>query len=281
MAYLRIILLMNDPNQDPQEEQSEILLSEDQLLKPGTAIVPQSDAEKAAAKNVAESAASNHLQYNKDIESLKQPDDNSDSLDQPPEKKHRLWLELLIWAGVTIGIVLIIQNFIFQAFYVSGSSMEPDFHNNDYLIISKIPLTLFDIGHLFGQKNVAANRGDVVVFRYPNAPDTFFIKRVIGLPGDRVTLKNGVYTIYNKEHPDGLALIEDYVDPQYVTQGDIDQVVEEGKLFVSGDNRSPGGSFDSREWGQLPQGNLTGFAVLRLLPINSLKFITGHTYPNE
>jgi len=272
---------MDESNKDQQEEQSEILLPEKDLLKPGTAITPQSEAEIASARTKAEAVSSDHLQYNKDIESLHQTSEEDDSLDQPSEKKHRLWLELLIWAGVTIGIVLIIQNFIFQAFYVSGSSMEPDYHNNDYLIISKIPLTLFDIGRVFGQKNVTANRGDVVVFRYPNAPETFFVKRVIALPGERVTLKNGVYTIYNKAHPDGLSLTEDYVDPQYVTQGEVDQVVEEGKLFVSGDNRSPGGSFDSREWGQLPQGNLTGFAVLRLLPINSLKFITGHTYPNE
>jgi signal peptidase I len=221
------------------------------------------------------------MQYNKDIDSLSKQDTPTQDSTQPEPKKKRLIVELLVWAGITISIVLIIQNFIFQAFYVSGSSMEPGFSDNDYLIISKIPLTQYNLGKFFGQKNVSANRGDVVVFRYPNAPETFFVKRIIGLPGDRVVLKDGVYTIYNTQHPDGLALVEDYVDPQYVTQGNIDEVVEEGKLFVSGDNRSPGGSFDSREWGQLPQEDLTGFAVLRLLPINTLKFITGHTYPNN
>ena len=272
-----------DPQNKEQEELEEILLPEENLLKPGTELKPMSAQEAQAEAEKAKLAASDHMQYNKDIDSLsKQDTPTQDSTQPEPEpKKKRLIVELLVWAGITISIVLIIQNFIFQAFYVSGSSMEPGFQNNDYLIISKIPLTQYNVGKFFGQKNVSANRGDVVVFRYPNAPETFFVKRIIGLPGDRVVLKDGVYTIYNTEHPDGLVLNEDYVDPQYVTQGNIDEVVEEGKLFVSGDNRSPGGSFDSREWGQLPQEDLTGFAVLRLLPINNLKFITGHTYPNE
>ncbi len=219
-------------------------------------------------------------QYESDISSLKEPS-NDEQEDETPEKKHSIIKELLIWAAVTIAIVLIIQNFIFQAFYVSGNSMEPDYHNDDYLIISKIPLTTFDIGKFFGQKNININRGDVLVFRYPNAPETFFIKRAIGLPGERVTVKNGVVTIYNDKNPQGLVLKESYIDSQYVTQGDIDEVVEQGKVFVMGDNRSPGGSFDSREWGQLPQGNITGFAALRLLPVSTLKFITDPTYSEQ
>ncbi|MBA3679435.1 signal peptidase I [Candidatus Saccharibacteria bacterium] len=269
-----------DEQIEPQEK-SETLLSEEDLLKPGTSIKPQSEQEHTSAEAQAQAAKSDHLQYNKDLESLKESVSSDDQLNQPEPKKHSIIKELLIWAGVTIAIIFIIQNFIFQAFYVSGSSMEPDFHNNDYLIISKIPISIFYITHLFGQKNMDIHRGDVLIFRYPNAPETFFIKRAIALPGERVTLKNGVYTIYNKEHPGGFALKEDYVDPQYVTQGDIDEIIEQGKVFVSGDNRSPGGSFDSREWGQLPQGNITGFAILRLLPINSFEFISLPTYPNQ
>lgn len=85
-------------------------------------------------------------------------------------------------------------------------------------------------------------------------------------------------TIYNKQNPDGLVLKEDYIDPQYKTLGDIDEVVEDGKVFVMGDNRSDGGSFDSREWGQLPQQNITGFATLRLLPISDFTAITDPGY---
>lgn len=263
---------------DQQPEQPEVLLGEEELPKPGTTLSPLTPEQKAAQEAKAKAAADNHLQYNKDLESLHQTSEDS-VLDEPPQKKHSIIKELLIWAGVTIAIVLIIQNFIFQAFYVSGSSMEPDFHNNDYLIISKLPITQFDIGKLFGQKNMNIERGDVLIFRYPNAPETFFIKRAIALPGERVVLKDGVYTIYNKEHPEGFVLHEDYIDPQYTTQGSIDEVIDQGKVFVGGDNRSPGGSFDSREWGQLPQGNITGFANLRLLPINTIKFITRPIYP--
>jgi len=270
-----------DPQNNQQDELEEILLPEEKLLKPGSVIAPMTDLQAQAQAEKAKLAATDHQQYNKDIDSLSQSDSTGQQNTEPEPKKKHLIAELLIWAGVTISIVLIIQNFIFQAFYVSGSSMEPSYQNNDYLIISKIPLTQYNVGRLFGQKNVSVNRGDLVVFRYPNALETFFIKRVIGLPGDRVVLKNGIYTIYNTQHPDGLALSEDYVDKQYVTQGNIDEVVEQGKLFVSGDNRSPGGSFDSREWGQLPQEDLIGFAVLRLLPINNFKFITGQTYPGQ
>lgn len=250
-------------------------------FKSGEIIKPQTTSHEELTSHVKDHRlVTENEQYEADINSLREPDRESVE-DQAPEKKHSIIKELLIWAGVTIAIVLIIQNFIFQAFYVSGSSMEPDYHNDDYLIISKIPLTTFDVGKLFGQKNININRGDVLVFRYPNAPETFFIKRAIALPGERVTVKNGVVTIYNSGHPEGLVLKEDYIDKQFTTQGDIDQVVEQGKVFVMGDNRSPGGSFDSREWGQLPQGNITGFATLRLLPVSTLQFFTDPTYSGQ
>lgn len=266
-----------DPNQqaDPKSsDHSEKILEPGQIVKPQTP--EQIQAEQAKASQIQQSTD----QYNKDIEDLNDSSirENDDSQDYEPEKKRSIFKELLVWAGVTIAIVLIIQNFIFQAFYVSGSSMEPDYHNDDYLIISKIPLSAFSVAKLFGQKNIDIQRGDVLVFRYPNSPETFFIKRAIALPGERVTLKDGVITIYNKENPDGLVLKEDYIDPQYTTLGEIDEVVEEGKVFVMGDNRSDGGSFDSREWGQLPQQNITGFAKLRLLPISDLTFIGDPSY---
>ncbi len=272
---------MEPSNDNTSQEQPDVRIDETNLPKPGEAIKPQTEAEKAQAAATAMQSNTTQQDYEKQLQSITQPEAPEQESTEDGGKKHPLFVELLVWGAITIGIVLFIQNFVFQAFYVSGSSMEPDYHNNDYLIISKLPITQFDIGHLFGQKNMNAHRGDVIVFRYPNAPDTFFIKRIIGLPGDRVVLKDGVYTIYNKDNPDGLILKESYVDPQYVTQGSIDEVVEQGKFFVSGDNRSPGGSFDSREWGQLPQGNVTGFAVLRLLPVNTIKFGGSYKYENQ
>lgn len=267
-----------DPNQlTKSKENSESKKN----LEPGQAIRPQSPEQIQAEQEKAQQLQHNTEQYDKDIEDLNKTviEENSDITDSyEPEKKRSIFKELLIWAGVTVLIVLIIQNFIFQAFYVSGSSMEPDYHNDDYLIISKIPLSTYNIAKLFGQKNMNIQRGDILVFRYPNAPDTFFIKRALALPGERITIKDGLITIYNKQNPDGLVLKEDYIDPQYRTMGDIDEVIEDGKVFVAGDNRSEGGSFDSREWGQLPQQNITGFAALRLLPISDFSIITDPSY---
>lgn len=247
-------------------------------IEPGNQFSPQTEEERLEAEKKALEIKQNHANYNNDLQQLK-VENNEESYDEEPEKKRSIIKELVIWVGVTVAIVLIIQNFIFLPFYVSGSSMEPDFHDNDYLITSKVPITFYTIGKLFGQKNMSIQRGDVLIFRPPGAPDTFFIKRAIALPGERITLKKGVVTIYNKENPDGFVLKENYIDPQYTTQGDIDQVVEEGKVFVMGDNRSPNGSYDSREWGQLPQENMAGFGAFRLLPINSFMFLGRPDYP--
>jgi len=176
-------------------------------------------------------------------------------------------------------IVLFLHSFVFQAFYVSGSSMNPDFQDGDYLIIDKVGFTLSSIKSVVGlDTSLDLKRGDVLVFRYPNSPGTFFIKRLIGLPGERVVLKNGKFTIYNNEHPDGLELDEPYIDQSLTTQGEIDETIEKDKYFVVGDNRAPNGSFDSREWGQLPREDIVGVATARLLPINELGPIKHPTY---
>lgn len=269
----------NDTKPDTEEPQR-VYLDEKELPKPGAAVKPQTEAEKKAAEATAAKTAADNANYNKDLESLHAPGSQPVE-EEPPKKRGGLIKELVIWGVITVAIVLIIQNFIFQAFYVSGSSMEPDYHNNDYLIISKLPITWFDIARLWGVKNMDIRRGDVLIFRYPNAPETFFIKRAIALPGERITIHNGVVTIYNQEHPEGFVLKEDYIDPQYLTQADIDEVVDQQHVFVMGDNRSPGGSFDSRSWGQLDQKFITGFANVRLLPINTFKLLFRPDYQSS
>ena len=125
-------------------------------LEPGKAISPQTPTQQAQHQERAHRAASDPAQYDADLASLNSTD-SEEQYTVEPDKKSRggsIIKELVIWAGITIAIVLIIQNFVFQAFYVSGSSMEPDYHNDDYLIISKLPLTSFDVGRLFGQKNI-------------------------------------------------------------------------------------------------------------------------------
>ncbi len=199
------------------------------------------------------------------------------------KKPQRTFLNYLLffvnWVLIPLVIVFLFQAFIFQAFYVSGQSMEPTFQDGDYLIISKVGVTSKEVRSWFN-KNATVNyqRGDVLVFRPPIATSTFYIKRLIALPGERIVIKNGVITIYNKDNPNGFVLHETYTDQAAVTLGDIDEVVDKDKVFVLGDNRTANGSYDSREWGQLPQSDITGRVILRLLPLNRLGLIHHVTY---
>lgn len=220
---------------------------------------------------------------------VSQPDSATDpaSQEQPLTEKaiktksllRRVIASIFSWVVIPILIVLFVHNFIFQAFYVSGTSMVPTFNDGDYLVISKIDMTMNNIKRMVGiTGSIDAKRGDVIVFRYPASPQTFFVKRVIGLPGERVVVNDGKVTIYNKEHPQGLILGEEYIEPGVVTQGRVDTVVEKDKFFVMGDNRTPGGSYDSRDWGTLPQYDIIGRAELRLLPVNHFGIVADPKY---
>jgi signal peptidase I len=109
-------------------------------------------------------------------------------------------------------------------------------------------------------------RGEIIVFRYPKDPTKVFVKRVIGLPGDRIVIKNGSVTVFNKANPNGFNPDTKYEKSDTTTLIDTDEVVQAGNLFVMGDNRTPSGSYDSREWGELPSSYIIGHAVLRLAP---------------
>jgi signal peptidase I len=180
---------------------------------------------------------------------------------------NKLFSVILNYLIMPAAIVWFLLSFIFQPFYVSGKSMEPTLHDKDYLIVSKIGLSMDKLLTKLGKdNNHPVQRGDIVVFRYPASPKTFFIKRLVGLPGDRVVIKEGIVTIFNQNYPSGLQLSEKYIDPQYKTAGDIDQVVTDNNYFVMGDNRSSGGSFDSRNWGMLPKHYMVGSMLIRLMP---------------
>ena len=273
-----------ESDNEPQE-QPDTRLVEEELPKPGSSFKPgepnKTPDEPSSNQAQAGVPAKNDQAGKKTTDELPEDDNGEDQ--KPKHTAGKIIKELLITAVVTAGIVFVINSFIFQAFYVSGSSMEPDFHNSDYLIISKLALTWNSVKSLFGaHDNLDVKRGDVLIFRYPNAPDTFFIKRAIGLPGERVTVKDGVVTIYNKEHPEGMVLDEKtYIDPNYKTEGTIDEVVQPQHFFVIGDNRSPNGSFDSRYWGQLDQKFITGIANVRLLPLNTFEFVSVPDYKQQ
>jgi signal peptidase I len=170
--------------------------------------------------------------------------------------------ELVRFALIALVIVVPVRLFIAEPFVVSGTSMVPTFQNGDYLIVDKIS---YELG--------SPHRGDVVVFRYPKNPSQFFIKRVIGLPGETVDVKSqeNLVTITNKEHPDGFALDESFVK----NVGGIDDhiVLGDNEYFVMGDNRIA--SSDSRYWGPVTKNFFVGKVFSRLLPITNIDLWPG------
>lgn len=178
------------------------------------------------------------------------------------------------WIIFPIAVVLILHNFVFQAYHVLGTSMVPTLHETDYLIISKLGYTQALVERIIGKdKKYIPARGQVIVFRYPKDPSKVFVKRVVGVPGDRIVIKNGTVTIFNNEHPDGFNPDKNYEAKDTATLIDTDEVVQAGFVFVMGDNRTPSGSYDSREWGELPSSYIIGNAVLRLLPLDQIKIL--------
>ncbi len=164
-------------------------------------------------------------------------------------------------------------SFVFQSYQVDGPSMQNTLHNDDHLIVWKVPRTWARItGHAYIPK-----RGDIIVFNEPGLSafgqnqDKQLIKRVIGLPGDRVVVKNGSITIYNKAHPQGFD--PDKTLPYHntvYTAGNIDLTLRSGQIFVCGDNR--GDSLDSRVFGPVNVNNVVGKLVVRVLPLNNAQW---------
>lgn len=171
-----------------------------------------------------------------------------------------LW-EFVKFIALVAVIVLPIRIFIAQPFVVSGESMFPTFTDGDYLIVDEISYTL-----------KGAHRGDVVIFRYPNDPKRFFIKRIIGMPNEKIEITNGAVKIYNSENTEGFILNEPYINESFDTTETY--ITKSDEYFVMGDNRNR--SSDSRMWGVLPKKLIMGRAYLRLLPVKELDYLPGH-----
>ena len=193
---------------------------------------------------------------------------------EPPKQKRREGLRsiastlLILIAAPLVAIFL--TAFVFQSYEVDGPSMEPTLQNRDRLIVLKLPKTFAEIT----KQTYIPNRGDVIVFSantaQSSARDTGkkqLIKRVIGLPGDRVVVRDGAVTIYNNEFPEGFNPDKtyDYGSEIGLTQGEVDVVVGENEVFVCGDNRA--NSYDSRELGPIPAEDIIGKLVSRIYPI--------------
>lgn len=143
--------------------------------------------------------------------------------------------------------------------------MEPNFYDHEYLIIDELSYRFHP-----------PERGDIVVFRYPNDPKQFFIKRVIGLPGETVEVADGVVKIYNNEHPNGIVLNEDSYLDQDFTASNRTVTLKAHEYFVLGDNRIA--SMDSRYFGPVPDSLLIGRVWLRGWPFDRWKVFQDPVY---
>ncbi|HEX7586416.1 MAG TPA: signal peptidase I [Patescibacteria group bacterium] len=186
-------------------------------------------------------------------------------------------LEIIKVIILAFVIIVPIRVFLFQPFFVQGASMEPNFEDSNYLIVNELGYkkTSFDLNgkSLFTVDSFKKLQGgDVVVFRYPKNPSQFFIKRVIGLPGEKVEIKSGQILIYNQNNPEGKILDESaYLSKNVKTATALDDFVitlSDNEYFVMGDNRMY--SSDSRVWGPVPSSDVMGKVILRAWPLDKV-----------
>jgi len=170
--------------------------------------------------------------------------------------KQSIW-EFIKFLIIAIIIVVPIRLWVAQPFIVSGSSMVPNFENGEYLIVDE-----------FSYHFREPQRGEVIIFRFPQNPSKFFIKRIIGLPREKVEIEDDIIRIYNEEFPQGMTIEESYLENDLKTGNDVTMILDEGEYFVLGDNRTM--SSDSRIWGALTEDLVVGRAWIRLWPFNKI-----------
>lgn len=178
-----------------------------------------------------------------------------------PSKENFL-KEIVKFTLIAVAIVIPIRMYVAQPFIVSGRSMDPTFQDHQYLVVDQL-------SYHFNEPA----REDVIIFRFPRDPKTFFIKRIIGLPGETITLRAGKITVVNKENPDGLTIDDPHVDASHMTIDDFSVALRDNEYFVMGDNRAE--SSDSRSWGPLERKYIVGRPFLRLFPFTKLGIFPG------
>lgn len=188
---------------------------------------------------------------------------------------------------LTVGLIfIVVRYFVVQPFLVVGSSMDPNFHDGEYIFVNEL---VYRAG--------SPKRGDVIVFKHPEpdcnahlnsgfinrnflqGPCKNYIKRVVGLPGETINIENGKVMIINRKYQDGFELDEtDYIQSNIKLYGNQTVELDKNEYYVLGDNRLPNSSSDSREWGPLPRTHITGRAWLRVLPINEAGLVPSPKY---
>jgi signal peptidase I len=173
---------------------------------------------------------------------------------------------------VLIG-TLLINSFVFRSFSVIGPSMEKTMYTNDRLIVNRLPVTLSQLQN----KAYVPDRGQIIVFKNPlysaGMSDEYIVKRVIAFPGERVTITDGHYVVYNDQYPNGFNPDDtNEGEPGNPTSGAIDEIVPDSELFVSGDHREGNYSLDSRNGlGTIPYYDIVGPVSLRIFPFDKIR----------
>lgn len=184
---------------------------------------------------------------------------NSDNSKSPIKSLGSFVWELVQVLVLALVIIVPVRFFVAEPFIVSGHSMDPTFNDKQYLIINKLTY-LYD----------SPKRGEVIVLKNPHNDKEFFIKRIVGLPGDMVYFENGKVFIKNSQNPQGQALNEFYLPKNLITTGSPAVIALKSKeYFVLGDNRPA--SNDSRSWGVLPESDIVGKVFIRVLPLSEFK----------
>ncbi|MFI5212530.1 MAG: signal peptidase I [Candidatus Saccharimonadales bacterium] len=184
---------------------------------------------------------------------------------------------ILIFIVCVLVGTLLINTYIFRSFNVVGPSMETTLYTNDRLIVNRLPVTWAQLQN----KPYIPKRGQIIVFKNPQynagTGDEYIVKRVIAFPGERVTVKDGVLTVYNSAnpngfHPDDAQKNDPTSHPGSPTSGDVDTTVTDGTLFVSGDHRVGDYSFDSRSGlGLIPFYDVIGPVAMRIYPFDKIR----------
>jgi signal peptidase I len=165
---------------------------------------------------------------------------------------------------LSVIAVLLVRTFVAQPFLVSGASMDPTFKDGDYLLVDELSYRARE-----------PERGEVVVFRYPGDHRFHYIKRIIGLPGEKIISKDGELSVWSAENKK--VLTEKYLEEKTLKDtGEFEVALAEDQYFVMGDNR--GFSYDSRSWGPLSSEEITGLVRFRLWPVQTAEVFAAPQY---
>ncbi|KKR07655.1 MAG: Signal peptidase I [Parcubacteria group bacterium GW2011_GWC2_39_14] len=182
----------------------------------------------------------------------------------PMQKVVQFFWDLLKVVTISLAIIIPVRYFVIQPFYVKGASMEPSFYDHEYLIVDELTYRFHE-----------AERGDIVVFRYPKVPSQYFIKRVVGLPGEKVEIKDKQVYIYPKEGKKFI-LDEKIYLADIETTGNNSWTLGPNEYYVMGDNR--GESLDSRSFGPVFKDLIIGRVWLRGWPVWRAKVFSDINY---